>query len=227
MSTFDPPRTQLPPVDEPPAPPPAQGASGDAGGPGPQPLIGWGLALIGAGTLWLLSLAGVSIPWAIVLPVTMITIGVLLLAGGRLIARSGLIGLGVVVTVVALVVSVTPTAVSVSAGDRAHTVTELDDLDSEYRLGAGSLTIDLRSLELPAGTTELTAGVSMGELIIHVPPEVTVEGDGRVAMGEVVAFGASRGGIAPTLTFADPGGAPDRVLVLDLRVGLGSIEVER
>jgi hypothetical protein len=138
--------------------------------------------------LWLLSLTGVTIAREIVLALAMIAIGVLLLAGGRLIARSGLIGLGVVTGVLALALSVTPESMLFSAGDRTHTVTDIADLDANYRLGAGSLTIDLRGLELPAGTTEVTAGVSMGELIIHVPPEATVEGEGRAAPGEVVTL---------------------------------------
>lgn len=182
--------------------------------------------MIAAGTLWLLSLAGVPILWELVLPVALVVIGILLLAGGR-IARSGLIGLGVVVTVVALAVSVTPAGVPVSAGDRTHTVTDVADLESHYRLGAGSLTVDLRDVELPEGTTELTAEVGMGELIVRVPPAVTVEGEGRVAMGEVLAFEDTRGGIAPTLTFTEPGHETGRVLILDLQVGLGSIEVDR
>jgi hypothetical protein len=201
-------------------------------GGGPDPLrtprpIGWGLALIGAGVLWLLALAGVDIPWAIVLPALVIGVGVLLLVGGRVIGRSGLIGVGIVLSVLALSVSVTPTAVPVSAGDRVHTVTDPGDLESDYQLGAGSLVIDLRELELPAGTTQITAGVGMGELIVHVPARTAVEGEGRVAMGEVVAFDTTRGGIAPTLTFTESADGSDRILVLDLRVGLGSIEVDR
>jgi hypothetical protein len=185
------------------------------------------VALIGAGVLWLLALAGVDIPWGIVLPAALIGVGVLLLVGGRMVSRSGLIGLGIALSVLALALSVTPTAVPVDAGDRTYAVTDVGELESNYQLGAGSLVIDLRDLELPVGTTELTAGVGMGELIVLVPDGTVVEGEGRVAMGEVVAFDTSRGGIAPTLTFTEAPDGSDRVLVLDLRVGLGSIEVDR
>lgn len=202
------------------------GGPDDRRPPGARP-IGWGLALIGAGVVWLLALAGVSIPWELVLPVALLVIGVLLLAGGRWMAHSGLIGLGVVLAVFALVSPVAPGPASVSAGDRTHTVTDVSDLESDYRLGAGTLTIDLTDLDLPPGTTALTASVGMGELVVRVPPDVTVEGEARVGMGDVVAFDASRGGIAPTLDLRRPGASADDVLELELRVGLGSIEVVR
>lgn len=207
-------------------PPPASPERDPAPDPRPRP-VGWGLALIAAGSLWLLSLAGVPMRWDLVLPGALVVIGVLLLTGGRWTVRSGLIGLGVVVAVLALAIAVRPATPSISAGDRTYAVTDLADLDETYRLGAGSLTLDLRELELPEGTTELTGEVGMGELVVHVPPDVTIDGEGRVGLGEVVAFEQSRGGIAPMLAFTEPGDESDRVLELELRVGLGSIEVVR
>ena len=230
MTTSGQTRTGLPPATRPPASPPRSAASDAPGAPDPPRAprsLGWGLALIGAGVLWILALTGVSVPWEIVLPVLVIGVGVVLLVAGRAVSRSGMIGLGIALSVLALAVSVTPTAVPVSAGDRTHSVTDIADLESNYQLGAGSLVLDLRDLELPDGTTELTAGVGMGELVVRVPAGAVVRGEGRVAMGEVVAFDGSRGGIAPTLTFAESADGSDRILVLDLRVGLGSIEVDR
>jgi hypothetical protein len=223
-------RTAPPAGHGPTAPPPnrpERDTPGEAGPPSGRRPIGWGLALIGAGALWLLALTGVAIPWELVLPVAMIGVGALLLLGGRLVTHSGLIGLGVVLSVLALAMTVTPGAVAISAGDRNHVVTDLADLESDYRLGAGTMVIDLRNLELPVGTTEVDAGVGMGELVVLVPRQLAVEGDSRVGMGDIVAFGTSRGGIAPTLTFEEPGSDGARTLVLDLRVGLGSIEVAR
>lgn len=226
---------------DPPQPPPAQaggeptqdaggGKSSSSGGRGTdrgRRPIGWGLALIAAGTLWLLSVAGVTVRWELVLPVALVGIGGALLVGGRWTARGGWIGLGVVVAVLALAASTTPSSPSVSAGDRSYTVVDVSDLEESYSLGAGSLTIDLRGLELPEGTTELSAGVSMGDLVVRVPPEVTIDGEASVVMGEVVAFDQSRSGVTPSLSFTDAGADPDRQLSLDLQVGLGRIEVTR
>ena len=220
-----------PPAGGPTPPPPPEGRA-DEQPPGAAPRsapppIGWALALIGAGVLWLLHLAGVALVWELILPIAVIVIGVVLLAGGRGVARSGLIGLGVVLAVAALVLSVTPMQVSFTVGDRTHTVTDPAELESSYRLGAGTLTLDLRDLELPEGTTELAASVSMGELVVRVPAEVTVTGTGHTLAGEVDSFGRTTAGLAPRRVFdeAGVGGAP--VLDLELRTGLGRIEVTR
>ncbi|TVR36159.1 MAG: hypothetical protein EA388_04745 [Nitriliruptor sp.] len=189
--------------------------------------VGWALALIAAGVLWLLHLAGVAIAWELVLPIAIIVIGVVLLAGGRRVARSGLIGLGVVLTIIAVVLSVLPIQGSITAGDRTHTLTDIAELESSYSLGAGTLTLDLRDLELPAGTTELAASVSMGELVVRVPDGVAVTGTGHVIAGEVDAFGATTAGVSPQRTIDEAGADDAPVLDLELRTGLGRIEVTR
>lgn len=229
MSTSTrPPRTE-PPAEGPP-PPPEDRAPEEP--PGAQPRhtarpIGLGLALIGAGAVWLLHLVGVEIDWQLVLPVAVIAIGLVLLVGGRHVARGGLLGLGIVLTLVALVISVTPMPVSISAGDRAYTVTDFSELESSYRLGAGTLTLDLRGLELPPGTTELDASVSMGELVVRVPEDVTVTGTGHTIAGEVVSFGHTTAGVVARRALDEPGVEAGPVLDLQLRTGLGRIEVTR
>ena len=233
MSTSTHPPDTGPPAYGPTPPPPDGREPEEPSGAEPRPAatgsVGWALALIGAGVLWLLHLAGVAIAWELVLPVAVVAIGVVLLAGGRRVARSGLIGLGVVLTVAARVLSVTPLAVSFAAGDRTHTVTDPAELESSYRLGSGTLTLGLRDLELPEGTTELAASVSMGELVIRVPADVTVTGTGtgHTLAGEVDGFGRTAAGVAPRRVRdeAGVGGAP--VLDLELWSGLGRIEVTR
>lgn len=226
-NTSPPPSGSPPPAPAPP-PPDARGESGDRDRPAPpggRP-IGLGLLLVAAGALWLVSLAGVPIRWDLVLPIALVVVGALLLVGGRWTARGGLIGLGVVLAIVALIGSVAPPAPSISAGDRTYTVSDLADLDPTYTLGAGTLTLDLRELDLPPGATEVSVGVSMGELIVRVPEGVSVDGEASVVMGDVGAFGRSSSGITPHLDLAEPGDA-DRELALDLRVILGRIEVTR
>lgn len=188
------------------------------------PPVGWGLALIAVGVLWLLSLAGVDLRWEFILPVSLIVMGLLVAVGVR--GGGGLISVGVVVTVIAVSGSLLPAPGIVSAGDRAYTVVGTADLQPSYRLGAGTLTLDLRELDLPVGTTEVEATVSFGELIVRVPPGVTIDGDADVTAGESDVFGQVRNGLNPDLPLSDPG-ATDRVLDLDLGVGFGRIEVSR
>lgn len=224
------PRTEPPAGTTPPPPPPEDRVPGETRGAGPRAAgrpIGWGLGLIGAGFLWLASLAGVRIDWQLVLPIAVIVIGVVLLGGGRYVARSGLIGLGIVLTAIALVISESPMQVSMSAGDRTHAVTDVAELEPSYSLGAGTLTLDLRELEFPPGTTELDASVSMGELVVRVPDDVTVTGTGQTIAGEIHGFGRTTAGIAPRRTLDEAGVDDGPVLDLELRTGLGRIEVSR
>ncbi len=224
-----PPRTG-PPAGGPTPPPPDDRSAAEPAGVPPGPAtrpIGWAVALIGAGVLWLLHLVGVTIAWGLVLPMVIIGIGLVLLAGGRRVAHSGLIGLGVVLMVIALILPMSPVVPSVTAGDQTHTVTDLTELEAAYRLGAGTLTIDLRDLELPAGTTELAATVSMGELVVLVADDVTVTGTGQAVAGEVVSFGRTTAGFAPRRALTEAGVTDGPVLDLELRTFFGRIEVTR
>jgi hypothetical protein len=230
MSTSTPPSRTEPPAGSGLPPPPPEDGGPEVPGGRPRPRarpIGWGLALIGVGVLWFIELAGVRVDWQLVLPVAIITIGLVLLVGGRHVDRGGLIGLGIVFTAIALVTSVTPMPVSVTAGDRIHTVTDLVELDPSYSLGAGTLTLDLRDLELPPGTTQLRASVSLGELVVRVPDAVTVTGTGQTFAGEVVGFGRTTEGLAPRQALDEPGVGAGPILDLELRTGLGRIEVTR
>jgi hypothetical protein len=213
-----------PPSPRPPEPPaPSAGPSPEDRGPG---AVAWGVVLIAAGALWLLSLAGVSLQWEVLLPAALVVTGIAVLVWPRS-AGSGLLGLGVVLLVLTLFVAVLPGATSVSAGDRAFTVSDPADLDDAYDLGAGNLVLDLASLEL-SEPMEVTARVGMGELVVVVPEEVRLEGRARVGLGEVEVFGDATGGVAPTVDLDGVGSEGDaEVLTLDLQVGMGQIEVRR
>jgi hypothetical protein len=223
------PTPPAPPGEEPPRPRPPElderpgGEPPDGRGPGAVP---WGVALIAAGVLWLLSLAGVSLPWEALLPAALVMIGVAVIVWPRS-AGSGLLGLGVVLLVVTLFVAILPGSTSVSAGDRTFTVTDPAGLDDAYELGAGNLVLDLGALEL-SEAAEVTARVGMGELVVVVPEGLRLDGRARVGLGEVEVFGDATGGVAPTVDLGSVGPETDRsVLTLDLQVGMGQIEVRR
>jgi hypothetical protein len=203
--------------------------------PGPDrgSSIGWGLGLIAAGILWLVWLSGVDIPWERALPIVLIGIGLLLLARPRA-EGGGLIALGVVLVVLGLAQPGLPVRGSFTAGEQSHTITDAADLDRAYALGAGTLVLDLRDLDVTEGPVELTGRVTLGELIVRVPEGVRVTGDARVVMGEVAHFGREDGGINPSVDIDDGpfendvGATPDDgVIDVDLRVVLGQIEVQR
>lgn len=197
----------------------------DAVGPAPSRPVGAALALIAVGALWLISIAGITIPWREALPVALIVIGLAVLATARRATRGGLIGLGVAVAIVGIVTTLAPGQPTVSAGDRTVTPSSADGVDPDYRLGVGTLLVDLSEVELPEGTTTLDVSVLLGEVTVVVPDGVRVEGSARAALGEVSALGQRSEGVRPDVVLAD--GTGPRVLRLTVGAVLGSVEVVR
>ena len=207
-------------------PPPPPEAAEPAGPPRPSRPLGFALVLIAAGVLWLLSELGPSVPWEFVLPAGILTIGVLILTVGRNGRTDGLIGLGILLSVIAVAGSVVAVPVPFSAGDRTEQPQSVEELEPEYSLGAGELVLDLRDLDLREVRT-VRARIGLGDLLVRVPAGVSVTGNVRVGMGELVAFDEDRAGFAPELGLRQEGVPGSPTLDLDLSAGMGKIEVTR
>ena len=101
----------------------------------------------------------------------------------------------------------------------------MQDLQSDYRLGIGTLDLDLRTLRLPVGETHVDASVDVGDLRVIVPEGAGLKVHGTVEIGEVdLPDGIGGSGRNVESDFVEPGA---RVLVLDGHAGLGSVTVER
>jgi hypothetical protein len=216
-------------------PPPAAStpaAGGPQGTPGPprpsdrRPVVP-GILLIVIGVLWLLHVLGVPIVWTILLPAAVVLVGLAVLVGGRSPVTAGLVPLGVVLAIAAGVVTLLPGVSSLEAGDRVLVVRDVADLQEVYELGAGQLTLDLRGLDLPPGSTEVRVDVGLGDLRIRVPEEATVVVDGRVTAGELRAFGVRVDGVGAQRQVTDVGREGGGTLEIEAQVGLGTLEVSR
>jgi phage shock protein PspC (stress-responsive transcriptional regulator) len=113
-------------------------------------------------------------------------------------------------------------------GRRTEQPLTLAELRPQYQLAAGNLTIDLSQVAFPRQSeTTVGARVSAGELRVLVPAgkPVTVHAD--VGAGNIQTFGHERGGFQ--VHFDDSVGRSEQLstLVLNLRVGVGSIRVDR
>jgi hypothetical protein len=101
---------------------------------------------------------------------------------------------------------------------------------TDYQLGAGEATLDLRQLE-PGAVDGLRAQVGFGSLVVLVPDDLRVRISTDVGLGEVIEDVDDRR--RRTERFGDdrevlelgPSTGPE--LELDLQVGLGEIEVRR
>jgi predicted membrane protein len=190
-----------------------------------------GLVLVAIGVIWLLeALDVVSFSLLAVLPGALIVVGIVLIAAARTGRHSPLIVLGVVLTVILTLASSLDIRLQGGVGERTERPVALADIQSEYRLSVGQLTIDLTSVDFSGSqNTRVTASVGIGQLEIRVPDSAQVVAVAHAGAGQVMVFGREESGFDVDLTARRPPGfdviGATGVLTLDLSVGLGQIEV--
>ena len=225
MSTGTPP----PPGPEPTPPPaaPEPGPPTDRHAPAAATvLVGALLVLVGIG--WLLDAAGVAVPWRAILPASLIAVGRACVAGAFRGRQHALMIVGIVLTVVLSLAAAVDWDLGVpltGVGDRTERPRTPADLE-EYGHAVGNFELDLRQLQVPPGTTTVEARVGVGELVVHVPAGVSVEVAARSGLGEVDVFGQQEGGFGSRVDGSFDAAGPG-TLRLDLRVGLGQVQVDR
>lgn len=191
-----------------------------------------GLVLVGIGVVWLLeALDVVNFSFLAVLPAALIIVGVVLVAAARTGRHSGLVVLGIILTVILTVASGFDIRLQGGVGEKTERPTGLADVQREYHQSVGQLTIDLRSVDFSSSQSpRVKASVGIGQLTVRVSSDATVVATGHAGAGEVTLFGAQENGLDVDLTvrshdFVIVGGTG--ILTLDLSVGLGQIEVTR
>ena len=109
--------------------------------------------------------------------------------------------------------------------DRFIQPTTVDELERSYEYSIGTVTFDLRDIPWDGETVELEVDMAAGRVQVILPPDVAVSGTAAVDIGEVDTPSIYRGGpneIAVDLN--EPG--TDGEVVLDLKVGLGAVDVD-
>jgi predicted membrane protein len=138
------------------------------------------------------------------------------------IAAASLIALLVVAA--AIFMAVFDVHVGRGIGDRRYVVTSAQELHDDYRLGIGSLELDLSKLQLPVGETRVETSVDVGDLQVILPADAALRGYGEARAGRVELLGNDDDGWNADIELTEPG---KRVLVLVAHVGAGSVRVER
>jgi phage shock protein PspC (stress-responsive transcriptional regulator) len=133
---------------------------------------------------------------------------------------------GVLAALLAAVAFAVQVPLFAGIGDRVSRPTTLTNLHSKYELGIGGLTVDLAHLQLPKGETFVKTRVGIGDLKVIVPANASVEVKGRAQAGALRLFGEHDRGTHVSSHVLDRTGS-GRVLVLDARVGIGNLLVER
>lgn len=196
-----------------------------------QPSLGtilFGGFLILIGLLWLLDRTEiVDLSWKVVLPGILVLVGLALIIASRSGSHDGLITIGAILTVVLTFTSLTDINLDLSVGDKNARPTTIEELEDEYALGIGDMTVDLTQLDFPPGETTVAASVGIGELLVLLPEGVAarIEWDAGVGevkvLGDEKAEGVGRDGEHTTPDFET---AEQRV-ILELSIGVGNIEV--
>jgi len=213
----------------------------------PWPLIGLGLLAVAGAILlsratlwpdgdwwWLFLLAGALILWITRHPAAdpSLDAGQLAVEDSRRVRRAvrrlaivvaSLVTL--VLVAVAIFMVVFDVHVGRGIGERNYAVTNVQELRDDYRLGIGSLELDLSRLELPAGETRVETSVDVGDLRVIVPADIALRIHGTAEAGEIdLPNGLGADGRNVESDLIETG---ERVLVLDAHVGAGSVRVER
>lgn len=192
------------------------------------PQIVGGAVLVLIGLTWLLERTGaIDISVTAVLALATMLVGISLILLARDGAHPGLVVLGTVLALLALLTAAAPfEGFQGGVGDRVIEISSVDEIRPDYNLAMGKLTIDLTEIDDLDASTRLTASVGMGELIVRVPPGAEVSVDGRVGAGQIEIMGRVTDGVGIDETFETPGfDQADASLSLDLQAFTGRVEV--
>lgn len=98
------------------------------------------------------------------------------------------------------------------------------DLNLEH--GIGDVVVDLATADIMEGAHKISVNVSVGELLIRIPDNVSVEIDAAVTVGELDVLGESRSGVGglKILKRVEAGDAKAHLLI-EARLGIGELEV--
>lgn len=191
------------------------------------------LTLLGLGVLGLLFVLAVASFWGAAAGGDTIIAAVVIAAGVALVASAfarparWVVLPALALAIPALFVAAAGIDLDGGIGEKRYRPLAAADVRDHYELGVGSLTVDLRDVDLPAGERRLELDVGMGEAVVLVPDDVCVSTTAELGMGGVEVFDRDGGGIDVDWEdlAAAPAGTPR--LVVDADVGLGAVEVGR
>jgi len=217
-----------------PLPPPGGAIVGTAPSPPrrrrQRSALGWitvGALIIGLGVAALLDSAGtVNVAPGQYVALALGVLGLGLLVGAWWGRARWLIIPGVLLIPAVLVASLVDVPLRGGFGQRFFRPQATADVPTAYRLSAGEIQIDLRQLAVQAQPVDVTATVGAGHIEVFAPAGVQLVVHARAGAGQITLLGVTYAGIRVSVdrTFG-PSGLGS--IVLDLRTGLGAIDVYR
>lgn len=187
-----------------------------------------GGVLVLIGLLWLLERTGaIDVSVTAVLALATMVTGVSLILLARRGAHAGLVVLGTILALLALLTAVAPfEGFQGGIGDRVLQIESVSDIRPDYNLAMGNLALDLSDITDLGSSTRLTASVGMGELLVVIPEGTEIRVEGTVGVGQLDILGRTFDGVGVRETYETTGFAQStNRLVLDLQVFAGRVEV--
>jgi hypothetical protein len=192
--------------------------------------IATSLGVVVAGVLLALGAShAVDITAQSVFAAALLTVGLALVLGTWIGRGRGLIPVGAVLTVGLVIAALLNVPLRGGIGNRFDAPANLTDLRSSYHLAIGREELDLTAVPLTGGTRHVEVTVGLGDLRVTVPSTTKLvvhasAGTGRLRVldAEVNGTDLRRDVIVPAA-----GGTQQGELDLDLRVGVGELQVDQ
>jgi predicted membrane protein len=155
-------------------------------------------------------------------------LGLGLVAGSIVGGGRGLIGLVIPLSVVGVLLTQVSPQNWQHVGDIATQPTSLEQVQSRYDTGAGSIDLNLDSLP-SSGTVHTSIDVGVGSATVQVPRNADVEAMCSSGIGHVSCLGEESNGNNPSRRVKDngPDGPGGLKIVLDVHSGVGDVAVNR
>jgi len=188
-------------------------------------------AVFAVGLVALTDLVGAHVPASVYFAAPLAVVAAGLVAGAWYGRAHGLIGLGVVLSVL---LAITATAENAGWTSTHRSVTwqptAVEQVQSSYRIDTGNAVLDLSRVNFAGQATTLDVHVSVGNLEIVLPSTVDVRVQSTVAIGSATVLGQEWDGIGQSQhTVADngPDGPGGGQLTITATVNVGDLEVRR
>lgn len=171
-------------------------------------LVGGGF-IIFAGAAWLLDLTtDVNVTWTLLAPIALALIGLAIMVGARTENVSGLVGLGILLTIVTLMTSAFGSAQPWDGVGQSIIRPEIPaDVASSYDHGIGDYTLDLSDVTFTSDRV-IDVSLGIGATRIVVPEDATVIVHAENGIGQLTVFDERVDGVGLSLDRTWEGGTP-------------------
>jgi hypothetical protein len=195
-------------------------------------LVTLSLTLLSVGTLAIIGLASGGVPAAAYFAAALAAVGVGLLMGAWVGRARWLIFPGILLSLALAVSSVAPRfgPIEAGGGDIRWSPTSFAEISDRYTHGAGTLELDLSQVDFTGHTKVITVHLNLGDARIMLPSKVDATVNAKVDTGDVRIFEDRWSGVnnaEHTITDNGTDGPGGGRLVINIKVNLGSVEVNR